>query len=197
MPSVDDPHHKRLESDVADYLHQAGCFVFSLTYHDHCDPETIKALSRQFNPTALYIRGRSDRIACDGKSNVSFEWEAKTSTGTRRSAAIELLPFLHHLAKAELYVQCLYVYRNSIVGQDAGWWMRDPPVVQRVMFPQAQRWGDTEWLQKACAHLLPNTTIVRGGSSAGSGDPFLIIAGDVIDALPDWRKLIDDRLECP
>lgn len=190
----DNQIHKTLETDVHEYLELRGFWLFAMTYHERLSANEVTTLSRQYDPVSLYIRGRADRVAIHTELGVSFEWEAKTGD-SYRNAAIEILPLLHHISKIPMHVPCLYTYRNANHGHDGGFWVDKMPPIMRAMFPTNPRWGDTEWLQDAFASVFPDTEIRQTAPCAGSGDPYVLISGDEIEALSDWKWEIDNFVE--
>ena len=197
-PSVDDPNHAALEARVETYLQDKGFSVWQMTYHECLPKELATTLSRQFDETSLYLRGRADRVAIG--HDVSFEYECKTtSTGDYKNIAVEVLPLLHHLLQTRLGVRCLYAHWNTITGREVGFWVKDRPPVELAWFPPNGRWGDATWLRHACLELLPEAR-PKTAPVKGSGDPFVLIAADTAEMLPHWKMQIDrfiDELQTP
>jgi hypothetical protein len=118
-----DANHDRLEADVKDFLTNEGFLTASATYHDVYDEPMVEILQTRYSPTALYIRGRADRVAVHSGLPIEFEYECKTNSGKHRNMAVEALPWLHHLSKVSLGVRCLYVYRDTVASMDRGVWI--------------------------------------------------------------------------
>lgn len=195
MPSI--LSHKTLETDIAEYLDRKGFWVGAATYHEVLPDNIKRRLSAIYTPTALYLRGRADRIAVHKTGDVVIEWEAKTHTsGQRHDMTLEALPLCHHMDNANLGVICLYVYRDTDCGYECGFWTeqlntRDVPV-RVIMIPGRWNADQRAWYRKQFARVLPGVQIVDTGRNAGTGDPFLIIDESVVRGLPDWRCLIDE-----
>ena len=133
-PSVDYKPHKNLEDDVTDYLLDKGFIVHQSTYHEVMPRVLARILSLRFSLTALYLRGRADRIAIHRELPIEFEWEAKThARKDKRDLTIEALPLVHHMAKSRLGVDCLYAAR--VHGKDVGFWVSNLPEIKCVFLP--------------------------------------------------------------
>ncbi len=191
MPTVDDPHHADLESDVCTFLAELGYDVPSaVTYHAAWPRETTERLAGRWSPTALYLRGRADRLAIHIQRPDEFEWEAKTCQ-SYADLAFELTPFLFHVAKARLGARCLYAFRNVKAHYDAGFWCAHPFLVpiREIRIPERTQ-QDPEWLVAACHQCLPGSRIQRTRTVGGSDDPFAVIDASVAQGMPHWKSLI-------
>ena len=191
--------HDDFETLVRDELQSMGFFCpNAVTYHEAMQHEAIRLLQERYSGTSLYIRTRADRIAIHKSCQLEFEWEAKTIPSHQCNLAIEALPILHHMTKADLGVRCLYVCRNLKTRDEFGFWTDNPPSFSRVMIPT--RWDDftREWFTHIFEMFLPNVPIqtprANRGRTRGSGDPFLIVNQDVVDTLPDWRGLVAEKI---
>lgn len=186
--------HGTLETDVTAALKALDFFVTMAVYHEVMSPAVKRRLQRITEPTALYIRHRADRIAVHKTKDLVFEWEAKTHVSQRRhDMTIEVLPLIHHMAKSRLGVRCLYVYRNTYRGHDAGFWVHDlgSIPIRCVMIPA--RWRESwfsEWITEMCREWLPTVGVVETPHNDGSGDPFVIIDEKVVSKMQPWRTLI-------
>lgn len=186
--------HKRLEEDVVLYLECMGYYTFEATYHTVLDPEIKDLLSRTFNPTALYIRGRADRVALHWNQEPTFEWEAKTHQSSKyHDMTIEALPLAHHIIKNKLGVRCLYAYGSPFDNTNYGFWVDDLPPVKLVMIPNT-RWtsAGVEFYNKVFESVFKDSKIINMDKTKGSNDPFVIIDEGAKKKLKDWRILIDE-----
>jgi len=186
-----------LEETVKEFLTAHRFLTDEATYHSVMQPEISLRLSRIYTPTALYVRGRADRIAVHKEQDIVFEWEAKTWYESRKhNMALEALPICHHLVSAELGVKCLYAYRDSKCGYDVGFWIHELPPVQVIFIPG--RWDSQmiEWFKNQFRMIFPLVETrqieVKRGSS---GDPFIIVNEEDVKKLPDWRDLIRELLQ--
>jgi len=191
----DNPEHIQLENDVRKYLSGLGFLTDEATYHSVMNPKVKDRLSHIYTPTSLYIRGRADRIAVHTQYDIVFEWEAKTHTSKKyHDMTLEALPLCHHLAKIQLDVECLYVYRDSIVGYDCGFWVKDIPPIRVIMIPE--RWGraKSDWFKDQFTRFWPETKIRTTPAYGGSGDPFVIIDQSIVAKLSHWQDCIRAKL---
>lgn len=188
------PEHASLEDDVTAVLTANGFATTRATYHDVMPPEITRRLQQITQPTALYIRHRADRIAVHNYLDLVFEWEAKTHVNQRyHDMTIEVLPLIHHLAKVQIDVRCLYVYRNPYRQHNVGFWVHDLHAIpiRCAMIPG--RWRGTwfrGWITKLIEQWFPAVPIVETRGNAGSGDPFIIIDKQVVSGLVPWERLI-------
>lgn len=189
-------HHVEYEKIVKEYLIDKGFLVGRATYHEVFDEEMKEILMSRCTPTALYLRGRADRVAIHKKLPLEFEFEIKTKMpGTLPDFTAEVIPFAHHLFKANLGVMILYVYFDPFRNLEKGFWVSDRPPIREIIFPN--RWRGRE---KKILEIIINRTF--GGKVPvrytkwryGSGDPFLIIDYEDVKKLPDWRKLVDSKI---
>jgi len=186
------PEHKKLEEDVQDFLQERKFIVTEATYHTVLPTIARVRLQEVYSPTALYVRGRADRIAIHKRRDIVFEWEAKTHESEEyHDMTLEALPLCHHLIKAQLDVECLYVYRNPHKNHEVGFWIRDLPAIRNIMIPE-RRWSSEQvnWFESQFRSLLPETKIIRITRSRGTGDPFLIIDESVVSKLFHWKDCI-------
>jgi hypothetical protein len=189
--------HAALEEDVTSYMKSIGFLVDSAPYHDKMNSEIVQALQYIYAPTALYLRGRADRIAVHRNPPLVFQWEAKTHISQRwHDCCLEALPFCHHISSARLDVECLYVYRDPFKNRDVGFWVSSYPDIREIKIPTS-RWSDEQlhYFEFQFRQFLPGTRINRLRRTKGSDDPFLIIDEKVIASLPHWKTVIDDKLD--
>lgn len=191
--SPDNKEHAQLEDDVTNYLEQRGFCVADAPYHNTMRTKVVKTLQYTTTPTSLYIRTRADRIAIRDNPPLVFQWEAKThQSKEKHDCVIELTPILFHLALVDYDVRCLYVYRDLYKGYDAGFWMHNFPKVRSIMIPDCWNQYWTKWFKDLCVATLPETEVVSGIVSRGTGDPFLIIDESIIRKLSSWKNLIKE-----
>lgn len=190
--------HAQLEKDVTSYLESSGFIVDSAPYHEKMKPQIIKTLQNIYTPTALYLRGRADRIAIKKYPPSVFEWEAKTHQSRKYGDwCIESLPLCTHKIIYDLLgIRCLYVYRDPFRGYDSGFWIKNIPTVRELKMPP--RWNSNNSLKmyflKVFKKIFPNTNISdMSYAPAGSGDPFVIIDESIVKKLPHWKNLIDEN----
>ena len=187
--------HTALEAEVGEYLIGLGFEIASATYHTVMPGNVRDLLQNNYSPTALYLRGRSDRIAVrpDG---VVFEWEAKTHGKSGRDMCVEALPLAHHILKARLDVRCLYVYRHLALGHEAGFWVHQLPPIRDLYIPTF-RWSQQQiaWFGSVFNEIFPGTPVRMMSHVFGTGDPFLVIAERVIKTLPHWKDAIREHIE--
>lgn len=190
-PRVDYSLHTNLESRVKSYLDESGYHVYESTYHSVLPDVLKRLLSRRFSMTALYLRGRADRIAMHKIIPVEFEWEAKTHASQQyNDLTIELLPLVHHISKSALGVRCLYVF--DVNGNEGGFWAHELPTVRQIHLPPRQEYKNILWnFENMADKYFRGVPVYRSGSG-GSGDPFVIFDKSEIQALRHWQDLIDE-----
>lgn len=188
-------YHDEFEQTIREFLTARDFLTDQSTYHAALRPETAAELSRRYSPTALYIRGRADRIAIHRFLPLEFEWEAKTTDKKwHRNLAIEAYPLIHHIMKARTGVRCLYAYWNPHTGAEAGFWTHQIPRIREIKLPN--RWSEAQrtWFKRLFAQYLPGIYVDDQCEANGSKDPFVIIDGTTVHALADWRQLIDEAI---
>jgi len=190
----DNRNHAELEDEVRDYLMSIGYMTSEATYHSVMPKSISNRLSRIFTTTALYIRGRADRIAVHKSMNLVFEWEAKSHTNPRyRDIAVEMLPLVHHISRAKLGVRCLYVHRDVHINQDCGFWVHELPDIREVHFVNGKLSNRVEaFLKRIAIQYFPSVKIRNLRYNGGSGDPYVLIDSSVVSNLPHWKVLIDE-----
>lgn len=200
-PRTDDPHHRKLESDVEGWLRAHGFNVRSNAYHDTQDEEFVRLLQRTDDMTALAVRTLSDRIAAhdDPKLGATFRVEFKTITGRHDNLAVEALPLAHHRKNVALGCRCLYVVRDPTPGEreyEGGWWVNGDPLPGATLFiPDRFR----NQLEGYLTAAFPECNVAFPEYVGGSGDPFIRIPrnrfGDLMTR--DWRGLVLELLPAP
>lgn len=184
--------HADLESDVNAFLELHGFAHGSATYHNVL-PKTMQwFLQRNNDPTSLYIRTRSDRIAVHTKhKNCSFQYEGKTQTGKYKNMALEAIQLAQHVMARRLGVRTLYIYRDETHGVDRGFWNTSIPPIARIDLTPGH-----EGIEGVFAIAFPNVPIRRlpAGYVTGSGDPYCLVMWEHVEQLRDWRHLIADHV---
>ena len=187
--------HQELELDVTRYLEENGYLVDSAPYHEKMLKPIVHRLENIYTPTALYLRGRADRIAVHIHRDTVFEWEAKThGTSQWHNMAIEALPLARHIHKAEFDVKTLYCYRDPTRGYEIGFWTNNIPSIWKVVMP-TRRWPEEliHWYEEQISIWYPGIQIQRiRGTNKGSNDPFVLIKESIVKVLPHWKKLIEE-----
>ena len=176
--------HKRLEQTATDYMQERGYVVTEQTYHKSLPKNVIEMLTRSHEISSLYIRARADRLAVSDPQR--FEFEVKTHSNPRYSdLTLEVLPLMVHMAKID-FIDCLYV---CLVNKcEFGFWVSDLPPVRCIFVPNISKNSFIAPLVKTFAQKLGIGVLNK--SSAGSGDPFMIIDASIIQSLPNWRDLV-------
>lgn len=211
MITPDYKPHKKLESGVRDFLKSHNFLIYEATYHAVADKEIKDLLSTRFTPTALYLRGRADRIAIHKTKSIEFEFECKTHENPSfHDCTIEMLPLIHHLSKSKLGVKCLYIYRDDIprvyrilegpkkglcdrtsIPIECGFWVDQLPSVREIRIPPHER-NDVDWFTKLARTWFPGVEINYKPIRGGTKDPFLIIDQSIIETYPHWQILIKE-----
>lgn len=193
MITPDDPRHQRIQDEVDRFLVDQGFAITSCTYHDAWPKEMVDIIKKRWSPTALYLRGRADRVAIHRSLPVEFEYEIKSGQPSSRDMLVEALPLLHHIAKARLGVLCLYAYLAPD-DSDRGFWCHSVPPIRDVFLPRGCRGDD---LSAMYVKILTDGfgKCRRLGVTRGSDDPFCVIDAKSVSILPGWRTLIAESIE--
>lgn len=185
MPDVNDPFHKRLQTDCEQWLTANGFSVHS--NEPHLRPE-FKALAAIDTPAAHAIRTTSDRIAW--KNDIVIRWDAKTCGWSKGSQfAIEAIPFIKACTDGVPYV---FVCRRRDNSEEFG--IEGIPenlhLFDKILIPKWRRGNDPQWMilaEKWKSDLQLDCTIIPDADcSKGSGD--MLVTINVID-LPHWKDL--------
>lgn len=185
--TVDFAAHTTLESEFDAYLRSLGFLTFAAPYHETMPPEIQRRLQFRDSYTSLYLRARADRVAVHETLPLEFEWEVKTHDNSRYAdLCIELLPFLHHIQKANLGVRCLYVFRIPHTSFDGCFWVHRRPPVREVWI--TSRAGSS--LAAKAAQLIPEARIVQRDPRGGTKDPFVIIDKAQVSQQKNWRVAV-------
>jgi hypothetical protein len=157
-------------------------------------PEPVQnALRRCWDPAALYVRARADRVAVKDQSCRLFE--AKTNSGRYTRASIEALPITHYI---RLGVPCLYVYRDVKDGFEAAFWTTAVPAIDVIFLPDRWTTPMKRFFRNQFQELWPETDIVEVPAVNGSNDPYVVMSRDSLAANAlDWRTVFVDPPEKP
>ena len=185
MITPDDPHHAALEAEIIFVAEGYGWLVGAATYHAVM-PDPVKlALSRCYDHSALYVRGRADRVAVKGPRCILFE--AKTNIGKWQRASIEALPLVHYL---RVGVPCLYIYRDMKDSYEAAFWTTDMPTIDVVMIPRVWSSAMVMFFTAQFRSVWPDVEITLIPPTNGSGDPFVCITREALTAKGvEWRAI--------
>lgn len=182
--------HKLLEKDCCEFLDGLGFAHFSTTYHDVLPIELQRLLTRNNDPSSLMVRTRADRSAVHRRiRNLACQYEIKTNGTAHRNMAVEAIQLAHHVMAARLGVRCLYVYRDTRTGREAGFWTDSLPLIREIKVPSGN-----EGIAGVLAIAFPGVPIRATGSTGGSNDAFCLIEETVVVKLCGWRDLLADWL---
>lgn len=193
----DDLDHANLEKDVTTCFETYGFLVSQATYHSVMPNSIVKILQNLWTPTALYLRGRADRVAVRRNPPCAIQWEAKTHKSRKwHDMTIEVLPLCAHLALLSMGIKCLYAYRDKWARHNAGFWTYDMPDPRVIMIPLRWQTQDRNenWVSYCTGqikHFFPNVPTRTIANNRGSGDPFAIIDESTVKSMPHWHTLID------
>jgi len=194
-PSTNHPAHIQLEQEVIAYLESWGFMTHSATYHETMPQAMVRILQTRFDPMALELRSRSDRVAVNMHIPLSFEYEVKTHANNRYGdLTIEALPLLKNIQRMAagdgLY---LYVFRVNTI--EAGFWSYPAPVVRELRYPPRIEWMKhrTNIISRANA-IWPNVKVIEQMTQNGSNDPFFIIDESTIAQMSDWKTIIYNKI---
>lgn len=188
----DDPLHERLLGRVDGWLTENGFLLSSTTYHDAWPASMIDLIKNRWSATALYLRGRADRLAVHRELPLEFEYEAKACRPTRPNLAIEALPLMHSLDRAKRHVRILYACTDQ-KGADRGFWCHKPPSFSRMFLPEnAYRNRARYYGGLLAAEFGKPKTIAP--VREGSGDPFILVREADLLRLASWQKLVAEAL---
>lgn len=185
MAHPSDPHHAALEADVIAHATANAWAVGSATYHTVM-PEPVRlALQRCWDPAALYVRGRADRVAVKDQRCVLFE--TKTNSGRYLRASIEALPVSFYI---RLGVRCLYVYRDVKDGFEAAFWTDAMPSIDVIFLPDRWTTQLRQFFRDQFRHVWPDAAIQPIHAVNGSNDPYLCVSREsMIAAAVPWRDV--------
>jgi hypothetical protein len=197
MPSLKalSKHHDSFEAEIGRSLESLGFMVDHATYHVTYRPRVKTRLAEMSHPTALYLRGRADKIAIHTIFDYGFEWECKNHNSSRlHDACIEALPLAHHLCHAGYYAHCLYAYRNPDRHPDVGFWVQDLPPLRELFIPDRWDQDHVNFFHHVFRAAFPSVPVRVGHPTRGSRDPFAVIAEATVRALPSWQRLAEAAL---
>jgi hypothetical protein len=193
MMHLNKKFHDPFEAAVAEGLRSRGYCVQGATYHEVFPDEVVRRLQGIFTPTALYVRGRADRVAVHAKRDLVFEWEAKTHVSKKyHDMCLEAVPLAHHVLKCRLGVRCLYVYQDPGELYAKGFWVHRMPPVRDVWLPD--RWIDfaREYFLGVLSEFFPGVPLKDKCKTYGTGDPYVVIDHSEVLRLPSWETLVDE-----
>lgn len=186
MVNPNDPHHAALEAEIIAHAIDHQWVIGEATYHSVMPDPVRRALQRCWDPAALYVRGRADRVAVRGQQCVLFE--SKTNSGKHLRASIEALPVSHYV---RIGVPCLYVYRDIKDAFESAFWTTAMPRIDVVFIPAD--WSDPmkRYFRREFHITWPEADIQDlAWSVNGSNDPFMLISRDALaEAFVDWRAV--------
>ena len=193
MADPNDPHHAALEAEIVACATAHGWTVGSATYHTVMADPVRLALQRCWDPAALYVRGRADRVAVKDQRCVLFE--AKSNSGRWARAAFEALPVSHYI---RLGVPCLYVYRDVKDGFETAFWTTAMPRIDVIFLPD--RWSVQlrKFYRDAFGKVWPDTEITTIRAVNGSNDPYLAVSREsLVAAAVSWRDVFAETVDPP
>jgi hypothetical protein len=172
MPSVNDLHHKKLESDCEQFLRSIGFTVASNEPHLRPEFEGLKDIE---TIAAHTVRTRPDRVAIKG--SLVIQWDAKTSGwSSGRQFAIEAIPFINACLETSPHVfVCRRKFDNEEFGILAGRNVLD--CFDKIMVPKWRRGDDPQWIEQAHkwkSELNLDCSVLHS-DSCGSGDMFVTL----------------------
>jgi len=186
--------HAQLEADVKAYAEKLGFIVpRSLTYHDVMPEDEEKLLRGCYDPTSIIVRTRADRLAVNPHTRTSFKWEAKTHGPSKsQNMAIEAIPLAMHITSARMFgTRCLYAYRDDKRGLEAGFWVDETPLPEKLWIPDNTRYDEArERASAVLGYAFPKVPHQRCEFKRGSGAPFVVIAIEEVEKLPSWRDIL-------
>jgi len=187
MADPNDPRHLALEREIIAFAELHGWIIGSATYHTVMAAPVVMALQQCWDPAALYVRGRADRVAV--KENHCRLWEAKTNPGRWLRGAFEANPICHYI---RLGVPCLYIYRDYRNGNgfEAAFWTTAMPQIDVVFLPD--RWDAAlrRYFRQQFRAIWPDVDIQSWSGVNGSCDPYVLISREsLIAAAVDWQQV--------
>jgi len=192
MPSINDPIHAGLESDVIIFLEQNDFIVVTSAYHDVLPDYAVSRLRHLDTIESLFIRVKHDRIAIHNKYPVVIYIECKSKNKTSHNdCLVEALPLAMHINNWKSFmVDTLYCYRHPQFEIDAGFYVSKMPRIGTLVVPDRFL-----WMESMLTHQFNDVRdIWKCGSTFGSNDPYVKIYYDQVSVMEDWRKLIIDKI---
>lgn len=188
-PRTDDPNHRQLESEVAEFLAAAGFLLPpASTYHSIWPDDMVDLMQNRWSPTSLMLRGKADRVAVHAHLDVSFQWECKTSRGKRFST--EALPLSAHMAVTGLGTVCVYFCRHLKWDVDRAFVVSPESIAKFSCFMEPIGNRCTVPSKTIRGHLGMQVPIVPT-ESKGSKDPFVLMERNEYECLPLWSEIVD------
>lgn len=178
---------------INNYFKPRGFMLSKSGYHDIFPKEMVNALAKKYDPTSLYLRARTDRIATHPTLYESFQVEIKTHvTESQNDILFEVMPFIiHKLLYDNLGIRCLYIYSPTLLPiLPYCLWIHEiinQSQLKSIDIPQ--RWAnDTtryEMFHRIIKAAFPGIE-PRHPYVKGSGDPYIILTEK---SITNWRKL--------
>lgn len=195
LPGTQD--HTYYTGIVKGWLRQHGYTTFDINFEDRMNDvhERIRYIN---DPTSLYLRTGADLLAIHHKTNKPFLIDIKTER-KYPNLAIELLPYLIHQLHRFLDVRCLYIVYDARRNLHKGFWLDDPPAIDRVIIPPSKCDPKLKTKMMSMLNFLESVNsnkdnwIAEEKEVNGSKDPFVLIRD--FQRLPDWQDLLTDHIE--
>jgi hypothetical protein len=150
-------------------------------------PEPLRsALSRCWDPAALYVRARADRVAIREQQCVLFD--PKTNSGSHSRASLEALPIINYL---RLGIPCLFVYRDMKDRFETAFWTTTLPEVDAIFLPPQRTKELQNYYRVQLRQAWPDTDLVEHlPTNGGSNDPYVVIRREAFMACGvDWQQV--------
>lgn len=184
--------HDVFQMHVVSALRRCGFAIDDRTYHRYSTDGVQERLRRMANPTALFLRGRSDFAAVHQWLDIAFNVEAKTT----RSIAFVKVEAVHLLTHIVLWnhrrVECLYAIYDRNTQKHFGFWVHDMPPIREIVVPSRWHWTWQAYYDAIFRQELPQVTVrlYDGAPACGSGTPYAVL--DCIHC-DHWYYLVEER----
>ncbi|GIV22164.1 MAG: hypothetical protein KatS3mg023_3915 [Armatimonadota bacterium] len=187
--------HDAFEKYVVRQLQSMGFELDERTYHKHSQASVAKRLRQMHNPTALFLRGKSDFAAIHHSLDLAFHVEIKT-TQHREETMIEAIPLMHHVALWRAFrIECIYVVLERSTNRSFGFWVREMPPPSKLVIPSMwEKFWQRDFYDAMAKQMFPNITqkLLRRNPRCGSGTPFFMLDCSTCD---HWTILVESRAE--
>ncbi len=182
-------HHRALQDEVVEFLKSQSVYIWEWTYHDSLPASVVDDLTKQSNPTALFLRTRADLVAISKLESVLIE--IKSIPRNHKNLAVEALPLAYHVAMHQLMgVLCLYIFRDHQGREGCFLASRNRlPRISCIIIPESVPVKQASWYGEIFQENFPGVPIRRVPSVSGSGDPFAIIQHQDLP-FSDWRETL-------
>lgn len=190
---VNNADHRKLITDALEYLGARQYYTSDeSTYHEILPEEQQRLLQKDYDPTAMYVRSRADRLAVHPVPGRTTYFDAKSSRydGPTPYAFIELVPLMFHEIAAKHGVRCLYIFRRYTGSTfiDYGWWSGLLPRIIDIKFPCDSRRTDASWVNTMASTVFSEVSQSTAPFMRGSGTPY---ASMYVEDCQPWQQLID------